>query len=256
MNLLAVETTGPFASVAIINEKNVIRSASSDRKLSHLQNLLPMAGELLKKCELELNDLTHIAASVGPGSFTGIRIGVSTARALAQTLGLPVISVPTLQAFVWNVPDHDGLFCPIFDARREQVYAGAYYREGERCITAVKGGAYSIDEYLTLVEAFDPAHTKKILLFGDGLAVYGQTVKDWGIAVKRRSENDEEALREATLCEAAEEDRFQKASSVAALAQTLLDAGEAKSFEALRPVYIRKAEAERKLEERLAQERA
>ena len=253
MNLLAIETTGPYASVAIFREDGAIRSKTSDRKLSHLQNLLPMTGALLKECALEISDLTHIAASIGPGSFTGIRIGVSTARALSQTLSLPVIAVPTLRSFIWNMPDHDGLFCPIFDARREQVYAGAYYRDGDSCLVAVDEGAYAIGDFLSHVEAFDPGNAKKIVLFGDGLPVYGKEIKEWGIRTRRLSAEGDplsDLLREAP-----EDSRYQRASATAAFAGTLLERGETRTFEALCPVYIRKAEAERKLEERLAKEK-
>ena len=250
MKLLAIETTGPYASVAVVNEKKEIIEVRSEHKLSHLQSLIPMTEELLKKCRLQIGDLTHIAASEGPGSFTGIRIGLATARALAQSLDLPVIPVPTLQAFIWNMPEHDGLICPIFDARREQVYAGAYYRDGETCVKAVDDGAYALDDYLARIEAFDPKHTKKIMLFGDGLSVYGKAVADWGLAVHRTSPNDDSAVAEAPdTC------RFQKAGSVAALAYSLWEAGTACDFSELHPVYLRKAEAERKLEERLAKEK-
>ena len=130
MYILAIETTGLKASVAIIDENMRVWKAESDRKLSHLQNLIPLIGDLLEKSKLTLDDITHIAVSEGPGSFTGIRIGIATGKALAQALKLPMISVPTLKSFAWNVPDFDGLICPIFDARRDQVYAGAYFWQG------------------------------------------------------------------------------------------------------------------------------
>ncbi len=250
MNLLAIETTGPFASVALINENRELHEVRSGKALSHLQSLIPMIEELLKKCRLQIGDLTHIAASEGPGSFTGIRIGVSTARALAQSLSLPVIAVPTLSAFVWNEPEHEGLFCPIFDARREQVYAGAYYRDSEGCQTAVPAGAYVLGEYLDLLEAADPLHEKKILLFGDGLSLYGRSVAEWGMSINRIS-----SLDDPEICEAEPENRYQKASSVAEAAFSLWQAGKLQTFGELMPVYLRKAEAERKLEERLAMEK-
>jgi tRNA threonylcarbamoyladenosine biosynthesis protein TsaB len=251
MKLLAIETTGPYASVAVSDEKREITEIRSEKKLSHLQSLIPMTEELLDKCRLQIGDLTHIAASEGPGSFTGIRIGLATARALAQSLDLPVIAVPTLQTFIWNMPEHDGLFCPIFDARREQVYAGAYYRDGDTCVKAVDDGAYALNDFLARIEAFDPEHAKKIMLFGDGLSVYGKAVADWSLAVRSTSPNGD-----PTVMEAPELHRFQTAASVAALACSLWEAGAAREFSELRPVYLRKAEAERKLEERLAKEKA
>jgi len=251
MNLLAVETTGPFASVALINEKKEYREIRFGKELSHLQSLIPMIEELLRECGLNTGQLTHIAASHGPGSFTGIRIGISTARALAQALSLPVISVPTLASFVWNEPNHSGLFCPVFDARREQIYSGAYARNEEGIRTLVEAGAYSLEDYLAKVEAADPLHEKDILLFGDGLKLYGPAIQEWGKSTGRISSTGEGRIREAAA------DRlYQRASSVALAAYALWEKNEILEFHQLEPVYLRKAEAQRKLEERLAMEKA
>ena len=130
MYILALETTGAHASVAIINEEGKIAEKVSDSVLNHLQNLMPMTKELLDEQGLSIGDMTAIAASQGPGSFTGIRIGVSSARALAQVTGIETVAVPTLKAFAYNAPDFDGLICPVFDARRSQVFAAAYKWNG------------------------------------------------------------------------------------------------------------------------------
>ena len=122
MNILAIETTGAEASVAIINEQGQVIVETSTQKLNHLQHLMPMVEVLLEKSRLVIGDLSYIAVSEGPGSFTGIRIGVSSARALAQVLELQTISVPTLKSLAYNVPEYKGIICPIFDARRSQVY--------------------------------------------------------------------------------------------------------------------------------------
>lgn len=104
MQLLTIETTGASASVALSDQEgNRILEISSER-MNHLQNLMTMIQSVLKKRSLQISDVTAIAVSEGPGSFTGIRIGVSAARALAQALSLPVIPVPTLQSFVYQEP--------------------------------------------------------------------------------------------------------------------------------------------------------
>ena len=251
MNLLAIETTGPFASVALINENKELYEVSSGKERSHLESLIPMIDEVLKKSGLQIGDVTHIAASEGPGSFTGIRIGVSTARALAQSLTIPVISVPTLSSFIYNDSEHRGFFCPVFDARREQIYGACFYREDDLCHTVVPSGAYAIEEYLDLIENADPEHQRELLLFGDGLSVYGEKIKEWGRSVRRISAMDDSGIREAS-----EDKRNQKASAVAEAALSLWKNGEVRSYEELLPVYLRQAEAQRKLEERLALEKA
>ena len=99
MYILAIETTGPFCSVALVNDEGLFMEKSSEEEMNHLQGLLPLTQQLLDEAGVEKTQLTHVAASVGPGSFTGIRIGVSTARALGQALNLPLVAVPTLEAF-------------------------------------------------------------------------------------------------------------------------------------------------------------
>ena len=97
MFILAIETTGPYGSVALLDEKgNVLGYEVSHGTMSHLKDLIPMVDTVLKKCGVSKNEINLLAPSVGPGSFTGIRIGVSTARALCQALGSKAVPVPTL----------------------------------------------------------------------------------------------------------------------------------------------------------------
>lgn len=227
MYILALETTGAHASVAIIDEKGSVWEKRGQGVLNHLQYLMPMTDELLKECGLALGDMTAVAASRGPGSFTGIRIGVSSARALAQVLRVKAIAVPTLKAFAYNMPDYQGLICPVFDARRSQVYAGAYKWEDGKIMEVVPGAPYAIDAFLENVKSADKGER---LFFGDGTKVYS----DWF--------QKEELAPEAA--------RFQSAASVAKLAKDMAEQGFMTDYEALKPDYMRKAEAERKLEEK------
>lgn len=238
MNILAIETTGAEASVAVINDKKEVFMEASDQKMNHLQNLMPMVDILLQKRGMLIGDLDYIAVSEGPGSFTGIRIGVSTARALAQALNLQAIGVPTLKSFLYHVPEYKGIICPIFDARRNQVYGGAYqwtdvglYKE------VVPGAAYDLEELLELLEK---AASAEITFFGDGIVPYREQILRW----KDTSLNDN-----IRVLFAEDDLKLQKASSVARLALELCQAGKIKSLYDLKPVYMRKAEAERKLEE-------
>ena len=160
--LLAVETTGPICSVALRAGDGRVLHRSSEEGLMHLTSLLPMIEGLLDEEGIIPNEIRQIAVSAGPGSFTGIRIGIATARALAQTLGVPVIKVPTLETFVYlaegeGPAENDSLYnvaCPVFDARREQIYAGAFMLEADgRIMTLVQGGAYEPEEYFAALDA-------------------------------------------------------------------------------------------------------
>lgn len=226
MYILALETTGAHASVAVIDETGCVMEKHSEDVLNHLQYLMPMVQELLSQNGLQLSDMTAIAASRGPGSFTGIRIGVSSARALAQVLGTKTIAVPTLKAFAYNMPEFAGLICPVFDARRSQVYGGAYRWKDGNIEEIVKGAPYSIQEFLEKTEAYGGPR----MFFGDGTRAYA------------------EHFREEEL--APLEHRFQSAVSVAHLAKDMLEQGCETDYEELKPDYMRKAEAERKLEEK------
>lgn len=238
MYILALETTGAHASVAIIDQQGRLWEKRGRGVLNHLQYLMPMVKDLTAESGLQLSDMTAVAASKGPGSFTGIRIGVSSARALAQILNIPAIGVPTLKAFAYNMPAYSGLICPVFDARRSQVYAGAYRWQNGEIREAVKGAPYSIDEFLEKVKAADQSQAacdarERVfpppLFFGDGTKVYG------------------DRFREEEL--APEDVRLQSAASVVRLARDMMQAGQTAGYEELKPDYMRKAEAERKLEQ-------
>ncbi|WP_165445205.1 tRNA (adenosine(37)-N6)-threonylcarbamoyltransferase complex dimerization subunit type 1 TsaB [Bacilliculturomica massiliensis] len=260
MSLLAIETTGAKASAALLSESGELRIETSDETMNHLQHLIPMIDSLLSKCGITIDDVSVIAISEGPGSFTGIRIGMATAKGLAQVIGAPVVGVPTLESFVYHRADYRGLVCPIFDAKRSQVYAGVYFCDGRGGYRRLmEDGAYDLPVYLEgLRTACSSALAERgglpeegpltVTLFGDGIAPYGEqiakAVEDWNFNSDSLSTKGDICLKTAE-----EEQRYQSAASVAMLGRSLFDQGKAKSLFDLHPVYLRKAEAERKLEE-------
>ena len=128
MYILGIETTGAFASAAVMRDDQVTGYIKGNDRFSHLQNLTPQIEQVIKESGIALADLDVIAVSHGPGSFTGIRIGVSTARALSQILGTPCAAVSSLEALALNAAPMDSgvLVCPMLDARRNQIYGGGY----------------------------------------------------------------------------------------------------------------------------------
>lgn len=216
MLILAIETTGHFASVAVLKEvdgKYEIFEKQGDKKLSHLQKLIPLIDELLSESELSIDNVSHLAVSQGPGSFTGIRIGMATAKALGQALDLPLVSVPSLKALARNAGSFSGLICPVLDARREQVYCGGYIQTDEGYQAVIEDGARSMDEFLKLVQAYCQENGTEVIFLGDDF------------------------------------DNHQKASSVALEALAMINKGQVLNFDEVKPVYLRQAEAQRKLEE-------
>jgi tRNA threonylcarbamoyladenosine biosynthesis protein TsaB len=249
MNILAIETTGPFASVAVIDGDGCVSEICFDQRMNHLKGLSAMIGKLFSENGLSIGDIQCVAASEGPGSFTGIRIGVSTARALAQAWGILAMGVPTLAGFVYNMPSYRGAVCPVFDARREQLYCGVFVPDGgARPVTLIEGAARSAAELRLALDGLPACprlgQTREIRFFGDGIEVCGDMIGELRGA---RPGGLEVSL-------APFESRFQRASSVARLARFMLRnpsarVAESASYSDLFPVYMRQAEAERKLAE-------
>ena len=126
MKILGLDSSGLVASVAVVEDDRLLAEYTTDYKKTHSQTLLPMLDELKKMIELDCSTLDAIAISSGPGSFTGLRIGSATAKGLGLALKKPLVEVPTLEGLAWNLWGASEIVCPVMDARRNQVYTGAY----------------------------------------------------------------------------------------------------------------------------------
>jgi len=162
---LGIETATSIASVGIVVEDQVIAECALPVRGSHARTLLPLIDTVLAAAGLGLCDLDLLAVSIGPGSFTGLRIGLSVAKGLVFATGLPLVAVPTLTAYAHTVGPRRGLVCPVFDARKGEIYAAAFHwRDGApQCVAAPTAAA--------------PAHFAAALrgpctLVGDGVDAY------------------------------------------------------------------------------------
>lgn len=270
MFILAIETTGPYGSTALLDEKgNVLGCEVSRETMSHLKDLIPMVDTMLKKCGVSKDQIDLLAPSVGPGSFTGIRIGVSTARALCQALGIKAVPVPTLEAFCFKesacMQTTSGqpasgrtAVCAIINARRGQVYGMI---DG-----FMEPGPYMLTDVLDVYKSKMEPDGGKLLFYGDGIDAYEKDIIE---ALGQPGPGPECCYEFAP-----EEDRYQDAVSVgkwaverirqaggldgaadAADAGGAVDVGgvcgldgAAVDYENLLPDYMRRAEAEQKLE--------
>ena len=236
MYILAIETTGAFASVALMKDDKIIGHVSGNDRFSHLQNLMPQVETVIKENKLSIGDIDLIAVSNGPGSFTGIRIGVSTARALSQILDIPCVAVPSLDALALRGAEYakgDILICPMLDARRSQVYAGGYFIKDGYPVEEIKAGPYMLDEFLAKAAGYD-----QILVLGDAMDKYADKMAE---------------IRPEGTLDTPEDIRYQDASCVAALGAKLYAKKGGLSYNEVQPEYMRMAEAERKLKEKQQQ---
>ena len=167
MLLLSFETSAKAASVALFDEEKLLGESYQLTALTHSQTLMVMAEDLMKQCSVTVKDLTHVAVAAGPGSFTGVRIGVAAAKGLAWGGELPCYGVSTLEAMARGLGIRDGHICAAMDARRSQVY-NAIFRVEEGTLTRVcEDRAIAIGDLRTELEAL----SGPVWLVGDGAAL-------------------------------------------------------------------------------------
>lgn len=174
MKVLALDSSGLVASVAIIEEDSLIAEYTVNYKKTHSQTLLPMMDEIVRMTESDLSSVDAIAVAKGPGSFTGLRIGAATAKGLGLALKKPIIGIPTVEGLAMNLYGTNALICPLMDARRNQVYTGIYrFLDGRLQIVKdqVPVGIEEIIEALNLIG-------EEVVFLGDGVSVYKEVIKE------------------------------------------------------------------------------
>jgi len=220
--------------VALLDGEALLAEFTLNIRKTHSERLMPLIDALLKESAIEREQLQAVAVAAGPGSFTGIRIGVSTARALAQGLDIPAVGVSTLQALAEAVPSPGALICPLLDARRNEVYSALYRREAH----PPRG-----------LEMLIPPAAVELGPFAERLKTYGEPIVFTGEGLNSYASYLSEALGGlAVLPEAPQ--RACRAAWVALCGRRLLEQGHPASFHELLPQYLRRPEAERRLEER------
>ncbi len=169
MKFLAIDSCTNVATGAIMEDDVLIAQFSLNNKITHSTKLLPQIEYMMKNAEIEFSDIDLFAVTVGPGSFTGERIGVATAKALAHAVNKPMIGVSALKAMAYNLKYTDYLICPIMDARREQVYTASYKWEQDKLITLKEDRAMALDELLNEID-------ENVIFLGDGVPVFKEKI--------------------------------------------------------------------------------
>ena len=225
--MLAFESSARPASVALMRDGELIAQYSQYTTLTHSRTLLPMAEDMLKNCDVQISDVDIFAVAHGPGSFTGIRIGVSTVKGLAWASGKPCTGVSTLEAMAWNSISRGGYICPVMDARRSQVYNALFEIKNGKPVRLCDDRPVSLDDLANEIKALP----SPVFILGDGATVTSSYLTKAGIPFETAPDN--------LIWQSA------WGVAMAALSKTPGDA------DSLKPVYLRLSQAER---ERLEKE--
>ncbi|MBR2875798.1 MAG: tRNA (adenosine(37)-N6)-threonylcarbamoyltransferase complex dimerization subunit type 1 TsaB [Clostridia bacterium] len=232
MRILGVESSATSASVAVLCEGKVVSLSYSNTGLTHSQTLMQMVEDALLRAGVNISEVDAIAVSNGPGSFTGIRIGVSAVKGLAEPLNKMCVGVSTLEAIAKPLENTDVLAVAVMDARCMQVYTASFDCGNGTIKRVSEDEAISIEELTNRLKSVK----KKIVLIGDGALLCYNKMKD--------------SLENVSVASASI--RYQSAASVALIAEELIlkDEKNAVSPEALLPEYLRLSQAERELKKK------
>ncbi|MBP3588897.1 MAG: tRNA (adenosine(37)-N6)-threonylcarbamoyltransferase complex dimerization subunit type 1 TsaB [Clostridia bacterium] len=233
MLILAFETSAKAASAALMDDRCLLGEVYQNTGMTHSQTLLVMAQDLLRQCAKTPQDVTTVAVAEGPGSFTGVRIGVAAAKGFSWGSRIPCCGVSTLEAMAESLAVYDGYVCACMDARRAQVYNALFRAEKGRLSRVSEDRAIALSDLCEELKALEGP----IFLVGDGSALTYRTLSD----------------TLPTLVMPAEHRAHQRAVGVAILARRQLEAGLTPSGGELTPNYLRLSQAEREKLEKAKQ---
>lgn len=230
MKTLAVDTSTMMATCALLDEDRLLGEFSLNQDMTHSENLVPMIKEMLDNLNLKVKDIDLFGVAIGPGSFTGLRIGIATIKSFAHVFDKPVIGVSTLEGLAFNLP-YNGYIVPMIDARRNRIYTGIYNRIKGNLINIVEPTIMEVDKLMELLqEEYD-----HIIVNGNGTLVYRDIIL--------------EALGDQVII-APKNLNSCRASSIGELALLKYKEGQRDSYYHLVPEYLRESQAQRELRKR------
>ena len=228
MKILAIDSCSNVATAAILADGVLVGEFVLNNKVTHSTKLLPQIEYMMQNAELKFSDIDLFVVTTGPGSFTGERIGVATAKALAHAVNKPMVGVSALQSMAYNMPYTDFLLCPIMDARREQVYTATYKWQDDELITIKDDRAMALDDLLDEID-------ENVVFFGDGVPVFKEKITE-KLGTKAH-------FAPAHLQQL-------KGGSVAECGFAKYNKGKACNYAELVPTYLRLSQAEREYNDR------
>lgn len=230
MKVLGLDTSTLMTTCGVIDENILLGEYSLNQDMSHSEKLVPMVKDVLDNLQIKIEDIDVFGVSTGPGSFTGLRIGIATIKAFAHIFDKPIVGVSTLEALAFNLPYND-VVVPMIDARRDRVYTGIYKWEGKDLISIMEPTVMEID---TLLDLLDKNH-ENIVVNGDGSLLFKERILS----------KLKDKVRFATIGQ-----NMCRASSICELALYKYKKGIVDDYFALAPDYLRESQAQRELNER------
>lgn len=230
MKVLGIDTSTLMTTCGVIDQERLLGEYSLSQDMSHSEKLVPMIKEVLDSLDLNVNDIDVFGVSIGPGSFTGLRIGIATVKAFAHLSNKPIVGVSTLEALAYNLP-FNNIIVPMIDARRDRVYTGIYTWVGQSIKPIMEPCILEVKELLDILNRdYDD-----VVVNGDGSIFYKDVIM----------ETLKDKVRFATIGQ-----NMCKASSICELALIKYKNNEVDDFYTLAPEYLLETQAQRELNER------
>ncbi|RJQ38279.1 MAG: tRNA (adenosine(37)-N6)-threonylcarbamoyltransferase complex dimerization subunit type 1 TsaB [Nitrospiraceae bacterium] len=234
MKILAIDTSTMLGGIALMDDSSasggsgsLIAESRLNVKSTHSERLMTEIEHCLKQSGVKISDIDVFAVAAGPGSFTGLRIGLSTVKGFSYATGKPIVSVPTLEALAWNFPYSRYPVCTMLDARKKEVYAALFKWEGQNLIRLIGETSAKPEEFMR--NSLSAAHDERFILAGEGVEIYRDKII--------------EVMGEKAVF-ASPEKTVPSPANIAVLGLRKAKAGEFSDPVSLTPIYIRKSEAE------------
>ncbi len=221
MKILSIDASTISAGAAVIDEGKVLGEITTNTKITHSQKLMVVIDQLLNDLDIKMDEMDAIAVSIGPGSFTGVRIGMATAMGLARAKGIGLIGVSSLEGLANNVSNFDGLICPIQDARRNQIYT-SFFRNAVR---EEEDLVLEVDDFVKLANS----KNEKLILVGPDAHLFYEHIKE---------------NVESEVILVSHQHAYPRAASIGMVAS------KKETVQSIKPNYVRKSQAERAYEEK------
>lgn len=229
MKILALDTSTLMATCAIIDGDKILGEYSLNQDMSHSEKLVPMIKTILEGLSLGIKDIDLYGVSIGPGSFTGLRIGVATIKGFAHLFDKPLVGISTLEGLAFNLP-YNNIVVPMIDARRDRVYTGIYTWEESKIKTIMEPDVIEVNDLMKILDKYE-----KVVVNGEGSLVYKE------IIMNSLGEKVQFSTISQNSC---------RATSIGELALQKYKVGHRDDYYTLIPDYLRKTQAERELNEK------